>query len=101
MSRKVIILSVVTFLFAILTAAFVWVVISVLQRLNPELNFGRQGYEAEVQEEREQCTADQVCLAHPESGEERIVPSSCDGDTPDVATLTDEGYIRCSAILEE
>ena len=101
MSRKVIILSVITLVIAILMAAFVWVVLSVLQRLNPELNIGREGYEAVPVEETERCSADQVCLMHPENGEERIVSSSCDGDTVDVADLMAEGFVRCSAIMEE
>ncbi len=101
MSRKVIVLSIITFVLALLMAGFAWIVISVLQRMNPELNIGRQGYEAEILEEISFCTADQVCMTDPKTGTERVVPSSCGGDTVDVASLESQGWIRCAATIEE
>ena len=101
MPKKIIVLSVITFVLALLMAGFAWIVISVLQRMNPELNIGRQGYEPDIIEETSFCTADQVCMADPKTQTERVVPSSCADDTADVAFLESQGWIRCAAIMEE
>lgn len=99
MPKNIIVLSLITFVLAVLMVGFVWAAISVVARMNPGLNLGNTGYVPEENETRTtNCSGDQICMVDLESGIERIVPSTCNDTTPDVAAMESAGFVRCAAI---
>jgi hypothetical protein len=99
--KKFIVPSLILLAVAVLATIGLWFAVSVIARLNPELNLGGRSMVPELQPEDEICTDDAICMQDQETGDTRVVSSSCDGDTVDVGTLEAQGWTRCAPISNQ